>query len=129
VAAEKLMVLAIILQTHLMEKLNTLSPSVAVKRSRGTVAGAKGSSYRVYTDPSKPGEYLKKRTGWLQGHIVLAPATKEEVAKAGYIRVGYSVSAFYGAIWERKPPRQKRKGLLDALEEVRPQLMRMMGKT
>jgi hypothetical protein len=127
--AQVLLGMAITLQTTLMVRLNVLSPRKQVRRQRDTIAGSKGSTYTVYTNPSKPGEYLKKRTGWLQGHVVYYPTTVEEIARLGYIRVGYGQSAFYGGIWELKPPAQKRKGLLDALDEVRPLLLGMMGRT
>ncbi len=126
--AQKLLAMAVTLQTRLMLRLNVLSPRTQVSRTRDTAAGAKGSSYTIYTDPSKPGEYLKKRTGWLQGHIVYEPTSVQEVARLGYVRVGYGQSAKYGGIWERKPKNLRRKGLLDALDEIRPVLLSMMRR-
>jgi hypothetical protein len=127
-AAETLLRMAIRLQTYLMEKLNVLSPRKSVKRTRNTVAGAKGSSYQIFTDPSKAGEYLKKRTGWAQAHVVIEPTTVAGIAQAGHVRIGWGASAFYGAAWELKPPAQRRKGLLDALDEIKPELMAMARK-
>jgi hypothetical protein len=101
-----LMAMAATLQTRIMEKVNVANP-------------------RPYLTPSVDGEYLRKRTGWLQAHIVYWPTTADAVGKAGYVRIGYGKSAFYGAIWE---VRKRRKGLLDALDEVRPQLMEMARK-
>ncbi len=105
-AGDILLRMAVTLQVHLMQRLNVSNP-------------------RPYDTPSAHGEYLRKRTGWLQAHIVYEPATPAAVAKAGHVRIGYGRSAFYGAVFE---VRKTRKGLLDALEEIRPQLSKMGGK-
>jgi hypothetical protein len=124
-AADILLRMAVTLQVHLMQRLNTPNTGQRVRRTRTTVAGPRGSQYTIYPNPSRPGEYLHKRTGWAQAHVVYEPTTPSEVAQKGYVRVGWGKSAFYGAVWERKPPAQARKGLLAALDEIRPQLMQM----
>ena len=110
------------LQKHLMEKLNIPNTGVRVKR-----IGRRGS-YTIYPNSSKPGEYLRARTGYLQAHIVVEPTSPTAAAIQGSVRIGYGKSAFYGAIWELKPLAKKRKGLLDALEEIRGELMAMMPR-
>lgn len=73
-----------------------------------------------YTAPSVVGEYLRKRTGWLQQHIVIEPTSVARIGRQGWVRVGYGLSAFYGAVWDAN---RKRKGLREALAEILPKLM------
>lgn len=101
-----LLAMATKLQVHLMNRLNVSNP-------------------KPYTTPSRAGEYLRKRTGFLQAHIVIEPRSLDDIAKQGRVRIGYGMSAFYGAIWENKPENQRRKGLLAALDEIKPELTRL----
>lgn len=95
-AGSNLLRAAVTLQAEFMRRLNVSNP-------------------RPHRTPSQRGEYLRKRTGWLQGHIVYEPTAPAEVARQGSVRVGYGRSAFYGALWEI---RGGRKGLADALREA-----------
>lgn len=97
-----LLAMAVTLQTEFLRRINA--------------SNQKGKS------PSRPGEYLRKRTGWLQGHVLYAPQTPEAVARAGRVRVGYGEAGWYGGWWESRQDRQRRKGLIDLVEELRPAL-------
>lgn len=122
--AAMLLRMAVFFQAEMMARLNVPNTGVRVKRTRDTVGGKRGSSYTVYPNSSQPGAYLRKRTGWLAGHILYEPRTVAEVEKLGRVRVGYGKSAFYGAVWELKTA-ERRKGLIDLLAELRPQLEAM----
>lgn len=104
--AVKLIAAAVMLQTRLMLRVGISNP-------------------KPYVTSSVDGEYLRKRTGWLQAHILYEPTAPDDVARQGSVRVGYGASAFYGAIWEI---RKRRKGLLDALKEIMPELKAMMAR-
>lgn len=116
--------MAVTLQSELRSRIATPAGPKSVKRKRSTIAGPKGSRRTIYTQPSRAGEFLHKRTGWLQAHIRYEPTTAAEAGRAGKIRVGYELSAKYGWIWERRSA-QRRKGLMDLVDEMRPQLQAM----
>ncbi len=104
--------------TELLQALNTSAGPVRVKRTRNTVAGAKGSSYTIYTQPSKPGEPPHKRTGWLQGHVQYELDENLHMARAGL-----DADAIYGLFLELGTRfMHPRPWLLATLEKCFPQL-------
>jgi len=107
---------AMLLQSEMMRRLSRSAGPVRVQRRRGR------GSYTVYTTPSKPGEYLRTRTGFLRARIAYQPATPEEVGRVGYVQVGYEAGAWYGGYWETRADAQRRKGLADLLQEMAPTL-------
>lgn len=124
-SAEMLLRMAVMVQTTYMNRLNKsywhfdfVWRWVVNKRT------GKGGLKKFYVPTaSKPGEYLRKRTGWLQAHILMEPTDPGEVARLGRVRVGYGKSGDYGAAWEfPKNLARKRKGLLDVVHELKPQL-------
>jgi len=104
------------LQTEMMRRISRSAGPVRVKRRRGR------GSYTAYTTPSKPGEYLRLRTGFLRARIAYQPTTPEEAGRVGYVQVGYEAGAWYGGWWEVRPDAQRRKGLADLLQEMAPAL-------
>jgi|SRR5579883_840524 len=72
-----------------------------------------------HADSSKPGEYPRLRTGFGQKGLTHYPRTVAEVAKLGYVRVGFVENARYMVILEVA---RDRLGLLRTLEDLRPQL-------
>ena len=72
-----------------------------------------------YLESSKPGEYMRLRTGDGLKGCTHYPETWQEVVKTGWVRVGFGVSVLYMLSLEL---RQKRLGLLATLERMRPQL-------
>ncbi len=105
---KRLLRMAVTVQTGLMQRMGRHNPP-------------------PYKDSSKPGEYLKNRTTYLLKRVMYEPTTAAAVAKEGRVRVGYERGAPYGAIWELKPAAQRRKGLVDAVEELRGQLAKLAG--
>lgn len=95
--------MAVLAQTTLMRKMGRHNPP-------------------PYEQSSKPGEYLALRTGWAVARVMYAPTTAEACAAEGRVRVGYEQSAPYPAIWELRDAARRRKGLIDVVEELRPQL-------
>lgn len=79
-----------------------------------------------YLTPSKEGEWLRKRTGHGQAGLLYEPTTPEAVGKEGAVRVGWQKNVFYMALWGDLW--RKRKGLLELVEELRPQLAAIGGK-
>lgn len=77
-----------------------------------------------YTGASAPGEYPRKRTGFLQANVAFNPTTIREIAEQGMVRVGLNQNAFYGAVLEVK---YRRKGLKDTLADLVPQLQALAG--
>lgn len=103
-SAEALLRAAVFFQAQHMHRLNIPNPS-------------------PHLNPSKPGEYPKKRTGVLQGSVLFEPTDPGEVARLRTIRVGLANNAFYGNVLALN---YDRKGLLDTLEELRPQLQSLL---
>lgn len=76
------------------------------------------SNPRPYVDPSKPGEYPRKRTGYLQASTTYYPQSPRDVLLAGFVDVGYSESGFYGEALVNRG----RKGIEDTIDDMRTQL-------
>lgn len=81
-------------QTTHMQKLNVPNTGVSVKRKHDTrqiigmsiVTGfKKGSTYTIYPNPSKPGEYPRKITGQGQAGVVYGPTTAEAIIDNGMV--------------------------------------------
>lgn len=121
-AAEGLLAAAVFYERTLRQKVSTPSPFKTVKRKRDTATGAKGTSRRIYYDPSKINEYPKLRTGAGKNAITHQPTTVGEVVAMGDamgVKVGYIEGDHHLLALEFT---QKRKGLIDLLDEMRPQL-------
>lgn len=118
-AAEGLLAAAILFENQMRIRVSRPSPFYTVSRTRDTAAGKKGSARRIYYDPSKPGEYPKLRTGAGQKALTHQPATVDEVIKLGRVRVGFVVGDHHLLALEFG---QDRKGLIDTLDDMRPQL-------
>jgi hypothetical protein len=95
--AELLMRIAAEVQSSLVNELGTMNPP-------------------PYVTPSQPGEYPRKRTGFLQSQVVYEPTSKAAIASQGSVRVGYSQNAFYGSILEIA---RKRLGLLATMDSLK----------
>lgn len=89
------------------------------KRTRDTAAGAKGSQYTDYPNPSKAGEYMKVRTGFGRGNLTHEPRSAQEVARTGEVRVGFLKPGWYMPYLELY---QRRKGLIDTLRDMQGEL-------
>lgn len=72
-----------------------------------------------YLNSSKPGEYMRLRTGEGLKGMAHEPLTWQEVVKTGYVRVGFVVNVKYMLILELA---MQRKGLLQTLNDMKPQL-------
>ncbi len=107
-AAENLLAAAVFFENSLRQKVSKPSPFFV---------GPRGG--RNYYDPSKPGEYPKLRTGAGQKSITHQPERVSEVMETMYVRVGYVLGNHYFLALEFE---QHRKGLIDLLDEMRPQL-------
>lgn len=79
---------------------------------------------RPYLTPSKPGEYPKKRTGFLQAHVQYQPPTPAEAAALGYVDVGYVANAFYGEVLVDRG----RKGVQDTAADLRGQIQAVIDR-
>jgi hypothetical protein len=126
-AAENLLAAAVLYENTLRQKVSTHSPFYKQKRVRDTSAtktgGPVGSTYRIYNNPSRPGEYPKLRTGAGQKSITHEPHTVAEVMKTLYVRVGYVEGDHHLLFLEfGRGNNGGRKGLIDLLDEMRPQL-------
>lgn len=84
-----------------------------------------GTSNQGGAAPSKPGEWLRRGTGHGIGGLVYEPATPAAIAAAGAVRVGWRQNSFYMALWG--DVRKSRKGLIDLVSELRPQLAALQG--
>jgi len=109
---KKLMRAAVYLMNQHQQRLN--KPAPAVKR-KGKVR---------YTGASAPGEYPRKRTGFLQANVWMEPLDPYQIAQEGSVRVGLRANAVYGAILE---VRYKRLGLKRTLQDLVPQLRAIAG--
>lgn len=81
-------------QTTHMQMLNVPNTGTTMRRQRDTrqivgmsiVTGfKKGSSYTVYLNPSKPGEYPHKITGQGQAGVTYGPYTAEQIIADGMV--------------------------------------------
>lgn len=111
--ARKLLRAAIYFMNQHQQRLNKPAPAV---RRRGRVR---------YTGASAPGEYPRKRTGFLQANVWMDAWDAATVVAAGSVRVGLRSNAFYGAVLEVK---YRRKGLKDTLADLLPQLRALAGQ-
>lgn len=78
-----------------------------------------------HNKPSKPGEYPRKRTGFLQKSVGWSPGNVLAVKTAKKIQIGYDANAFYGPVLEIM---QKRLGLLKTFTDLLPQLSVIVSK-
>ena len=79
-----------------------------------------------YLDSSKPGEYLKKRTGWLQSRVLYEPTSPSSVADNDLtIRVGIGESARYG-VWHELFNR--RLGLEETLKRTKRDMAALVSR-
>lgn len=101
--APRLLAMAVLFQTEFMHRLNRFNPP-------------------PYNTPSVDGEYLKKRTGNLQGGIQIDPTDPNKIKTQKFVRVAYSANVYYGAIWEISG---RRKGMRDCLKEIENQLAKV----
>lgn len=118
--ARRLLAAAVLGVSEYQKRVSTSAGPYRVKRKRTTRAGARGSTYTAYGNPSKPGEYPHLRTGIGQAGTAYEPTTVEGVKMADYkIRVGVTEAARYMTILELF---RKRKGILDTFEDMKDQL-------
>lgn len=81
----------VLYHTKLLELLSVPNTGERRKhRTRKTPSG-RAASYTVYPHPSKPGEPPRKRTGWLQRHVLYE---LDRASLSG--RIGLGTSAQYG---------------------------------
>ena len=78
------------LQRIARKMASTSNKGVPKKRKRDTSRGSKGSQYTVYPHSSKPGEPVRRRSGFGQKNIA---AGVDRAKQAG--RVGYTKNARY----------------------------------
>ncbi len=82
------------------------------------------SNPRPYTTPSLPGEPPRKRTGWLQQHVV-----REYDEGTLTARVGVTKNAAYGLYLELGTKRMAaRPWLMTTVNKLMPQMQALMGK-
>lgn len=125
--ARRLLRAAVLFQTEHRRRVSVPNTGVRRRRVRDTVAGKKGSSYTVYPNPSKPGEYPHLITGQgRSGSAVYEPDTVGGVVAAGLvIRIGVTQAGRHMAILERY---RQRKGLIDTAHDLRGQLAAVLAK-
>lgn len=112
--ATKLARAAVYLMNQHQQRLNKPAPAIRNRRGRVQYIGA-----------SAPGEYPRKRTGFLQANVMFSPTSIAEIVRAGMVRVGLMANAFYGAVLE---VRYHRKGLRHTLADLLPQLRALAGQ-
>jgi hypothetical protein len=78
-----------------------------------------------HLNSSKPGEYPRKRTGFLQKSVAYSPVSIQEITSKLDIKVGYDANAFYGPVLEVM---RKRLGLVKTLEDLKTQLGAIVGQ-
>jgi hypothetical protein len=98
--AEALMAVAIEAQTEHMRRLNVSNPP-------------------PHLDSSKPGEYPRKRTGFLQANTLFDPLNLAEIIANQWVDVGVGQNAMYG-VW--LVDIGKRLGIEDTVRDILPQL-------
>lgn len=77
-----------------------------------------------HLNSSKPGEYPRKRTGFLQKSVAYSPVSIQEITNKLDIKVGYDANAWYGPVLEVM---RKRLGLVKTLEDLKNQLGAIIG--
>ena len=80
------------------------------------------TSNRKGENPSRPGEWLHKGTGLGQAGLSYHPATPAEVAAQGSVRLGWVANSWYMGYWGLELKANRRKSLVDLVDELRPQL-------
>lgn len=76
-----------------------------------------------YRDSSKPGEYLKLRTGFGRSNLAMEPTSPAEVVRTMQVKVGFRRNAWYMLYWsEQAHSVRLRLGLLQTLNDLQPQL-------
>lgn len=109
--------------TKLEEALNVPNTGIRVKRKRNTSAGAKGSTYTIYPNPSSPGEPPRKRTGWGAKHV-----TYEFDQNSLTARVGLIANAAYMLFQELGTKKMRERGwLLRTLNKYWDQIKAQIG--
>lgn len=78
-----------------------------------------------HDNPSIPGEYPKKRTGFLQKSVGIEPTDRAEIRKQLLVKIGYDASAFYGPRLEIV---MMRLGLARTLDDTRTRLSAIIGQ-
>ena len=108
--------------SKLLEVLNTPNTGRRVtSRTRRTPSGRPASS-TAYTNPSKPGEAPRKRTGWLQRNVTYS-LDRENLTGT----VGVTVNATYGLYLELGTRAMRpRPWLLATLARYTPQLQNLI---
>lgn len=109
---------AIFILNHHQQKLGIPCPS-------NRVQSVNGSPTIQYYNASRPGEYPKKRTGFLQSSVASAPTTIPELGKQKRVQIGYARAAFYGPVLEIM---MKRLGLVRTLTDLIPLLSKIVGQ-
>jgi hypothetical protein len=108
----------------LQAALQTPNTGTRKRRTRNTVAGAKGSTYTVYDHPSQAGSPPHKITGWLAKNVI-----REEDKSLLQARVGLTKLAIYGLFLELGTIRMHARPWLQAtLDKVRGQLAALIGR-
>lgn len=92
--AEGLTRATVMYHTKARMALNVPNTGVRVK-VRKRQPGSNKTTRTIYPNPSKPGESPRKRTGWLQRHVVQEIDTKKMAS-----RVGVQKNAIYGLYLE-----------------------------
>jgi len=78
----------------------------------------------LYLKSSKPGEYPRKRTGFLQKSVGYQPDDLQDIEKSMTVRLGYDANASYGPRLEIV---MRRLGLVKTLDDLIPQLSAIIG--
>lgn len=74
------------LQRIARKMASTSNKGVAKKRTRDTSRGKKGSQYTVYPHSSKPGEPVRRRSGFGQKNIAAGLNPSTQTGRVGYVR-------------------------------------------
>ncbi len=115
------------LEWHGPEAKRRLQETMAIRLQAVAVYFVKQHSQRIgksnprpYKDSSKPGEYMRARTGKGQAGLLYQPHDISGVIAAGLrVRVGFDQGVHYMLTLELF---RQRKGLLATLNDIRPQL-------
>lgn len=103
--AKRLAAAAIFFVTHHQQRVGVPNPS-------------------PFTNPSRPGEYPRKRTGFGQKSVIMVPTDPNEIARTLKVTVGYARAAFYMPHLEFV---MARLGLQNTLNDLEPQLRAILG--
>lgn len=137
--AERLLRAAVFFQTIHKQMLNVPNTGVRMKRKRDTrqiigmsmVTGfRKGSTYTVYPNPSKPGEYSRKITGQGQSGVVYGPETVDEVVANNLtVMIGHRAFNNKGKAFNyivHHETKMKRLGYAKTADTIRPQMVAIL---